>query len=122
MRAAAWSIRPSSFGWIPSSIVMPERSAAPANSSAGTLQALATGEDGPRMPAQHVERGAAVGPHLLEQRPQLGPEITQAGAAVHEHEARTGGLHEMLRLRRRHLLLEERLRQANPQVPVRRPG
>src|SRR5215212_2257538 len=106
MRAAAWSIRPSSFGWIPSSIVMPDRSAAPANRSAGT-RALLTGKARAGVPPQHVERRAAEATHLLEQRTQVGLEVAEPGPAVHEDEPRAGRAHEAACLGSRHPELEQ---------------
>src|SRR5215207_1769850 len=117
MRAAACSTRPSSFGWTPSSIVMPDKSAAPANRSAGTL-ALATGEARAGVPPQHVERRAIEATHLLEQRTQVGPEVAETRPAVHEHESRAGRAHEAACLGRGHPDLEQALRQAHASVPV----
>src|ERR671923_1502436 len=89
MRAAAWSISPSSFGWIAWSIVMPEISAAPANRSAASRRSV-TDERRAGVAAQDVERGAAEAAHVLEQRAEHRLEVAQPGPAVHEHEAGSG--------------------------------
>src|SRR5829696_1900089 len=117
MRAAACSIRPSSFGWTPSSIVMPDKSAAPANRSAGTL-ALATGEARAAVPPQHVERRAIEATHVLEQRAEVGLEVAEPWPAVHEYEPRAGRAHEAACLGSRHPELEQPASRPHAFVPI----
>src|SRR5215218_1242621 len=116
MRAAAWSIRPSSFGWIASSSVTPEMTAPPANRSATSARSV-TDQRGAGVAAHDVYRGAAEAAHVLEHRFQHGLKVEQAGAAVHEDEARAGPAHERARPAAVRRALEQALGIVDPLLP-----